>query len=66
MSTSTDPTTTPLRDSLSGGSQLRQITDEFDARDIAHWLNSGTLLGLVRDNRLIKNDRDIDVGVAQT
>ncbi len=63
MPTSTDATTaTPLRDAFPEGSQLQQITDDFDARGIKHWLNSGTLLGLVRDNRLIRNDPDIDVG----
>lgn len=48
---------------LQPGSQLPFITEQFEAHGIPYWLNSGTLLGMVRDNRLIENDRDIDVSV---
>jgi hypothetical protein len=35
----------------------------LESCDIEYWLDSGTLLGVIRDNSLLKNDLDIDIGV---
>lgn len=35
----------------------------LDSCGIEYWLDSGTLLGVIRDNNLLKNDLDIDLGV---
>lgn len=40
---------------------LRKIKTVFDKYGIVFWLNSGTLLGAVRDGRLIPWDNDIDL-----
>lgn len=42
---------------------LRDITRIFDKNAISYWLDSGTLLGAVRDGRLIEWDGDVDLGV---
>jgi hypothetical protein len=44
-------------------SQLLEVTEQLQSAGIRYWLNAGTLLGLLRDNRLMKHDRDIDLGV---
>jgi len=43
--------------------QLKEILDLLHRHDITYWLDSGTLLGLMREGKLLKNDMDIDVGV---
>ena len=42
---------------------LRDIKDLFDKHAISYWLDSGTLLGAVRDGKLIEWDSDVDLGV---
>ncbi len=46
--------------------QLKEILDLLHQNDIAYWLDSGTLLGLMREGKLLKNDEDIDIGVWST
>ncbi|MGI6393704.1 MAG: LicD family protein [bacterium] len=43
--------------------QLKFIIEQFEKHEINYWVDSGTLLGLVRDGKLIEGDNDIDVGV---
>ena len=43
--------------------QLKEILDLLHRHDITYWLDSGTLLGLMREGKLLKNDMDIDIGV---
>ncbi|NMB11683.1 MAG: hypothetical protein GX977_05295 [Firmicutes bacterium] len=43
--------------------QLRWIVELLDGAGIAYWADSGTLLGLVREGKLLEHDRDIDIGV---
>src|SRR5688572_25807626 len=40
------------------------VVQLLEERNLNHWIDSGTLLGIVRDGRLIPNDTDIDLGVA--
>lgn len=42
---------------------LRQVKEIFDKYEIEFWLDSGILLGLVRNNQLIPWDNDIDLGM---
>ena len=41
--------------------QLLWIINELDRLDIYYWCDSGTLLGLVRNGKLIEGDNDIDI-----
>jgi hypothetical protein len=43
-------------------SQLKEILDTLHQQDITYWLDSGTLLGLMRDGQLLMDDKDIDIG----
>jgi phosphorylcholine metabolism protein LicD len=42
---------------------LKDISDLLEFEKIQYWLDGGTLLGVVRDNRLIDGDIDIDIGI---
>ncbi len=44
-------------------SQLQEILTLFHEHKITYWLDSGTLLGLMRDERLLENDMDLDIGI---
>jgi phosphorylcholine metabolism protein LicD len=41
---------------------LREVKDVFDKNNVTFWLDSGILLGAVRDGKMIKGDTDIDLG----
>ena len=43
---------------------LRSIFDVFNGREVLLWLESGLLLGLVRDNDFIPWDTDFDLGTS--
>lgn len=40
---------------------LRDVTHLLEAHHIIYWLGSGTLLGLVREKRLLPWDNDVDI-----
>lgn len=42
---------------------LGDLKDYFDQRHITFFLISGTLLGCIREGKLLKHDKDIDIGV---
>ncbi len=42
---------------------LPEVIKAFDYQSVPFWLDQGTLLGLVRDGRLIEDDHDLDLGV---
>lgn len=42
---------------------LREIKDIFDKNGIKFWLECGTLLGAVRDGKIIEWDSDVDLGM---
>jgi phosphorylcholine metabolism protein LicD len=44
---------------------LKEVKEVFDRRGIKHWLDWGTLLGAVRDGKLIKWERDLDLGTKE-
>ena len=46
--------------------QLLIIVEQLEKHKINYWLDSGTLLGLVRDGKLIEGDNDIDISVLET
>jgi phosphorylcholine metabolism protein LicD len=46
--------------------QLKFIIEQLEKHEINYWVDSGTLLGLVRDGKLIKGDNDIDISVWDT
>jgi len=39
------------------------IINLFNKYQINYWLDSGTLLGIMRDGKIIKDDKDIDIGM---
>lgn len=41
---------------------LREVKDVFDENNVNFWLDSGALLGAVRDGKIIEWDIDIDLG----
>jgi hypothetical protein len=41
---------------------LREVKDVFDRNNVTFWLDSGILLGAVRDGKMIEGDTDIDLG----
>lgn len=43
--------------------QLRHATALLDRAGVPHWVDCGTLLGLVREGRPLQGDKDIDLGV---
>lgn len=45
---------------------LREIKDILDKNGVEFWLDSGTLLGAVRDGKIIEWDTDIDLGTWYT
>jgi hypothetical protein len=44
-------------------SKLKAVKEVFDKFGIEFWLNSGTLLGAVRDGKIIEWDNDIDLSM---
>jgi hypothetical protein len=42
--------------------QLTHIADTMEGAGLDWWIDSGTLLGLVRDGRLFPHDQDVDLG----
>ena len=46
--------------------QLVEITDVLNKHDIFYWIDSGTLLGLIRDKKLLVGDMDIDISIPFT
>lgn len=42
---------------------LRQVKEVLDKHNMEYWLDSGTLLGAVRDGKLIEWEHDIDLGI---
>lgn len=44
---------------------LKEIKEVFDKYGIKYWLDMGTLLGAVRDGKIIEWDKDIDLGTTE-
>ncbi len=44
---------------------LKDVTDLLDENDIEYWLEGGTLLGVIRENRLLPWDNDLDISVKE-
>ena len=44
-------------------SNLKDLCLCFNNNSVEYWLSCGTLLGVIRDNSLIKHDNDVDVCV---
>jgi len=42
---------------------LNDITDILDEHNVKYWLDFGTLLGVVRENRILPWDDDIDISI---
>ncbi|GED14542.1 LicD family protein [Aneurinibacillus migulanus] len=42
---------------------LRKIKEIFEFNHIKYWLDNGTLLGTIRDKKLIEWDKDLDIGI---
>ena len=42
---------------------LKDITDLLDENCIEYWLEGGTLLGIIRENRLLPWDNDMDISI---
>ncbi len=44
---------------------LQKVTDILDKRDIEYWLEGGTLLGIIREDRLLPWDNDMDISLTE-
>lgn len=44
---------------------LKDVTNFLDINGIEYWLEGGTLLGVIRENRLLPWDNDIDISVTE-
>ena len=44
---------------------LKDITDLLDKNNIEYWLEGGTLLGIIRENRLLPWDNDMDISIKE-
>jgi phosphorylcholine metabolism protein LicD len=44
---------------------LPKVTDLLEEHEIIYWLESGTLLGIIRENRLLPWDNDLDLGIRE-
>jgi phosphorylcholine metabolism protein LicD len=42
---------------------LHNVTEFLESNNITYWLESGTLLGVVRENRLLPWDNDLDISI---
>jgi hypothetical protein len=42
---------------------LKKVTKEINKNKIEYWLEGGTLLGAIRDKKLIPWDHDLDIGI---
>ncbi len=42
---------------------LREVTSELEKSGINYWLEGGTLLGVIRENRLLPWDNDMDISM---
>jgi len=42
---------------------LKDVTDLLDEHNIEYWLEGGTLLGVIRENRLLPWDNDMDISI---
>jgi hypothetical protein len=43
--------------------QLAAIKDLLAAHNVSYFIDSGTLIGILRENRVLSHDKDIDLGV---
>jgi lipopolysaccharide cholinephosphotransferase len=44
---------------------LKDVTDLLDEYGIEYWLEGGTLLGVIRENRLLPWDNDMDISIKE-
>ncbi len=42
---------------------LRDVTTELEKSGVSYWLEGGTLLGVIRENRLLPWDNDMDISM---
>jgi len=45
---------------------LQSVTDCLDKNNIIYWLEGGTLLGVVREDRLLPWDNDLDISIKES
>lgn len=46
--------------------QLEEVTEILNKHEVIYWIDSGTLLGIVRDGKLLSGDMDIDISIPYT
>ena len=44
---------------------LKKVTNVLDAKNIKYWLEGGTLLGIIREDRLLPWDNDMDISITE-
>lgn len=55
--------TKPIQYSHMCVEELKCVISELERHNIKYWVDSGSLLGLIRDSHLLKSDPDIDITV---
>ena len=46
--------------------QLQEVTEILNKHEIFYWIDSGTLLGIIREGKLLSGDMDIDISIPHT
>ena len=46
--------------------QLVEIAEILNKNDVFYWIDSGTLLGIIREGKLLSGDLDIDISIPYT
>jgi len=53
------------KNSIIAREMLKKVTNLLEAKGIQYWLEGGTLLGIIREDRLLPWDNDLDISLTE-